>query len=120
MQQQGRRLHLLQRQRHRISPIRRAAKDRTLRQMRHMVADDPQLAIREPLEPDTAMARMAQMAQTMERGKEGNGMNVSKRAWDMLSEGKSVDEVRIATASSKLCSRRCFVTSNAKRLKRRT
>lgn len=47
-------------------------------------------------------------------------MNVSKRAWDMLSEGKSVDEVRIATASSKLCSRRCFVTSNAKRLKRRT
>ena len=101
MQQLGRRLHLLQRQRHRISPIRRAAKDRTLRQMRHMVADDPQLAIPEPMESDTGMARMAQMAQTMEGGKEGHEMNVSKRAWDMLSEGRSVDEVRIATGFSK-------------------
>lgn len=65
------------------------------------MADDPQLAIPEPLEPDTAMARMAQMAQTVEGGKEGHEMNVSKRAWDMLSEGKSVDEVRIATGFSR-------------------
>lgn len=91
-----------------------------LRQMRHMVADDPQLAIREPLEPDTAMARMTQMAQTMERGKEGNGMNVSKRAWDMLSEGKSVDEVRIATGFIKAVLEAMLRDIERERLKRRT
>lgn len=48
------------------------------------------------------MARMAQMAQTVEDGeKEVSGMSISKKAWDMLCEGKSVDEVRITTGFSK-------------------
>lgn len=47
------------------------------------------------------MARMAQMAQALEDGKEVSGMSISKKAWDMLSEGKSVDEVRIATGFSR-------------------
>lgn len=66
------------------------------------------------------MARMAQMAQTMERGKEGNGMNVSKRAWNMLSEGKSVDEVRIATGFIKAVLEAMLRDIERERLKRRT
>lgn len=64
------------------------------------------------------MARMAQMAQTVERGKEVNGMNVSKKAWDMLSEGRSVDEVRIATGFSKAVLEAMLRDIERERLKR--
>lgn len=53
------------------------------------------------MEPGPEMARMAQMAQTVEDGKEVSGMSISKKAWDMLCEGKSVNEVRIATGFSR-------------------
>lgn len=47
-------------------------------------------------------------------------MNVSKRAWDMLSEGKSVDEVRIATGFIKAVLEAMLRDIERERLKRRT